>query len=114
MQPLPPREIVRLRHMQAAADKAIAYTQGRQRSILDTEEMRALALVRLVEIVGEAARAISDSTRARYPSIPWRQIVGTRDRLIHGYESVDHDVLWSIVTHDLPALVAEIERLLNA
>jgi uncharacterized protein with HEPN domain len=62
-----------------------------------------------VEIVGEAARAVSDATRQRYPTVAWRQIVGTRDRLIHGYEAVDLDILWSIVTIDLPALIADLD-----
>jgi uncharacterized protein with HEPN domain len=55
--------------------------------------MRALAVVRLLEIVGESARAVSDATRDRYSAIPWRQIAGTRDRPIHGYEAVDLDIV---------------------
>jgi uncharacterized protein with HEPN domain len=92
--------------------KAVAYTQRRERSIVDVDDMRALAVVPLIEIIGEAARAVSDSTRALHPEIPWRQIVGTRDRLIHGYESVDLDVVWVTVTRDLPALVTELEQVL--
>ena len=60
MPALPPRDVARLRHMREAAEKAIAYTVGRDRSILDSDEMRTLAVVRLVEIIGEAARAVSD------------------------------------------------------
>src|SRR5919199_4989523 len=114
MPALPPRDVVRMRHMLEAATKALAYTRGHERSILDTDEMRALAVVRLLKIVGEAGRAVSDQTCARYPRIPWRQIAGTRDRLIHGYEAVDLDIVWAIVTADLPALVAELERALAA
>jgi uncharacterized protein with HEPN domain len=66
----------------------------------------------LLEILGEAARVVSDTTRDRYPTIPWRQIAGTRDRLIHGYEAVDIDIVWAIVTTDLPALIAEVEEVL--
>jgi uncharacterized protein with HEPN domain len=96
--------------MREAAEKAIAYTVGRDRSILDSDEMRTLAVVRLVEIIGEAARAVSEPTRTQFPEVSWRQIVGTRDRLIHGYEEVDLDILWTIVTDDLPVLVAELNR----
>ncbi len=96
--------------MREAAEKAIAYTVGRDRSILNSDEMRTLADVRLVEIIGEAARAISEPTRAQFPEIAWRQIVGTRDRLIHGYEEVDMDILWTIATDDLPVLVSELSR----
>jgi uncharacterized protein with HEPN domain len=96
--------------MRDAAEKAIAYTVGRDRSILDSDEMRTLAVVRLVEIIGEAARAVSEPTRTQLSEISWRQIVGTRDRLIHGYEEVDPDILWTIVTDDLPVLVSELTR----
>ncbi len=96
--------------MREAAEKAIAYTEGRDRSILDRDEMRTLAVVRLVEIIGEAARAVSEPTRTQFPEISWREIVGTRDRLIHGYEEVDLDILWTIVTDDLPVLVSELNR----
>jgi uncharacterized protein with HEPN domain len=110
MPPLLPRDIMRLRHMRDAADRAIAFTRGYERSILDTDEMRALAVRRLVEIVGEAGRAVSSTSRAEFPTVPWRQIIGTRDRLIHGYEAVDLDILWAIVTKDLVQLVAELDR----
>ena len=95
--------------MREAAQK-LAYTVGRDRSILDRDEMRTLAVVRLVEIIGEAARAVSEPTRTQFPEISWREIVGTRDRLIHGYEEVDLDILWTIVTDDLPVLVSELNR----
>ena len=72
--------------------------------------MRTLAVVRLVEIIGEAARAVSEPTPIQFPEISWREIVGTRDRLIHGYEEVDLDILWTIVTDDLPVLVSELNR----
>ena len=110
MPALPPRAVARLRHMREAAEKAIAYTVGRDRSILDSDEMRTLAVVRLVEIIGEAARAVSEPTRTQFPEISWREIVGTRDRLIHGYEEVDLDILWTIATDDLPVLVSELNR----
>jgi uncharacterized protein with HEPN domain len=98
--------------MLEAAAKAVAYTRECDRTILDIDEMRALAVIRLLEIVGEAARAVTDSTRAQFPEVPWRQIAWTRDRLIHGYEAVDLDVVWAIVTDDLPLLVAQIDRAL--
>jgi uncharacterized protein with HEPN domain len=72
--------------MREAAQKAIAYTLGCDRSMLDSDEMRTAAVVRLVEIIGEAAGAVSEPTRTQFPEISWRQIVGTRDRLIHGRE----------------------------
>ena len=102
---------VRLRHMLDAARKATIFVQSRSRADLDSDELLALALVRLLEIVGEGARYVSQPTKDRVPQIPWRQIAGTRDRLIHGYFAVDLDILWTIITHDLPPLIAALQQL---
>jgi uncharacterized protein with HEPN domain len=104
-------EEIRLRHMLDAARKAISFVQGRSRADLDSDEMLALAVVRLIEVLGEAARQISRTTRERYPQIPWRQIAGTRDRLIHGYFDVDLDIIWEIVTRDLPPLIEALQQI---
>jgi uncharacterized protein with HEPN domain len=105
-------EEIRLRHMLDAARKAISFVQGRSRADLDSDETLALALVRLVGVLGEAAKQVSQATREQHPHIPRRQISGTRDRLIHGYFDVDLDIVWQIITHDLPPLVSALERIL--
>lgn len=84
--------------------------RGKTRPDLDSDRMLNLALVRLLEIVGEAANRVSVEERSRFPRIPWFQLIGLRNRLIHGYDSVDFDILWQIVTQDLPPLVEELER----
>jgi len=104
--------LIRLRHMLDHAREAREMAQGRTRTDLDSDRMLNLALVRLLEIVGEAAARVSDEERARFPSIPWSQIVGLRNRLIHGYEAVDFDILWQIVQTDLPPLIAALEGIL--
>lgn len=106
-------DIVRLRHMLDAARKAIDLTSGHSRTELDKDEKLSLALVRLLEILGEAAKSVSERFREEYPSIPWRQIAGTRDRLIHGYFDVDLDIVWKIVSIDLPALIPNLEKALS-
>jgi uncharacterized protein with HEPN domain len=71
------------------------------------------AITHALEIVGEAAKCIPDPVRVRYPAVPWRLMAGMRDRLIHGYDTVDLDVLWKTVTEDLPTtrpLIAEVIR----
>lgn len=100
---------VRLRHMLDAARQAIAFAHGRSRTDLDKDLLLSLALTRLVEIVGEAAKNVSAETAAAFPSVPWRAIAGTRDRLVHAYFDVDFDRLWQIVAVDLPSLVAMLE-----
>ena len=106
-------DAVRLQHMIDAALKIITFTQGRKREDLDHDEMLALAVVRLVEILGEAAKNISEPTKANSPDIPWRQMSGTRDRLIHAYFEVNLDIVWEIATHDLPPIVTKLENLLS-
>ena len=69
--------------------------------------------MRLLEIVGEAASRVPREDCARYPEIPWPQIVSLRNRLIHGYGAVDMDILWQIIEHDLPPLVAALEIILG-
>ena len=85
----------------------------RVRSDLDSDRILNLALVRLLEIVGEAANRVPRDVQQRAPRIPWSEIIGMRHRLIHGYDQVDFDILWQIVVRDLPRLVPELEELLQ-
>jgi len=103
---------IRMRHMLDSARKALEFARGRSRSDLDKNEMLALALVRLLEVLGEAAKAVSEELRRSHPEISWKQLAGTRDRLIHGYFDVDLDIVWQIVTADLPALLSALEKIL--
>jgi uncharacterized protein with HEPN domain len=98
--------------MLEAAKKAVQLAKGSSRADLESNEMLTLALTRLLEIIGEAARAVTEGTRQRGSTIAWKQICGTRDRLIHGYFDVDLNVIWAILTNDLPLLIVSLERLL--
>ena len=98
----------RLHHMLDHALEAVALAKGRTRQDLDADRLLNLSLVRLLEIVGGAAARLSSETRDLYPSIPWADIIGLRNRLIHGYDIVDFDILWDIVNGDLPPLVAQL------
>lgn len=104
---------VRLRHMLDHAREAVALAGGKARGDLDADRQLNLALVRLLEVVGEAASRTTEDERRLCPSVPWAQIVGLRNRLIHGYDAVDFDVLWQIVNDDLPKLIAELEPVLR-
>ena len=75
--------------------------------------MVALALVRLLEVIGEAASAVTEDIRKRAPQIPWKETAWTRNRLVHGYFDVDLDIVWEIVTADLPPLITALERLVS-
>lgn len=104
---------VRLRHMLEHAREAAEMARGKTRSDLDSDRKLNLALVRLLEIVGEAATRMTAADRRQYPGIPWEGMVGLRNRLIHGYDSVDFDILWQIVTKDLPPLIKSLETILG-
>ena len=100
-----------LRQMRDHAREALDMTRNRVRADLDSDRMLNLALVRLLEILGEAANRVPPEERATYPGIPWPQLNGLRNRLIHEYDNVDFDILWQIVNQDLPPLVQELERI---
>jgi uncharacterized protein with HEPN domain len=92
------------------ARRAVAAVAGRDRGDLDVDDILAAALERFIEVVGEAASKISPAARESLPGVPWFEIIGMRNRLVHGYASVDHDIIWTVVTSDLPALVHEIRK----
>ena len=106
----PPDDLTRLRHMLRHAEEAVQLAHGHSRTDLDTDRLLNLALTRLLEIVGEAAARVSTAEQARRPAIPWHAIVGLRNRLIHGYDAVDFDILWNIIEFDLPPLIDELKR----
>jgi len=102
----------RLQYMLDHAVETLRMAKGRTRQDLDADRQLNLSLVRLLEIVGEAAARVSEETRSRYQSVPWLDVIGLRNRLIHAYDSVDFDILWDIVQDDLPSLTAQLESLL--
>lgn len=104
---------VSLRQMRDHSREALRMARDRVRGDLDSDRMLNLSLVRLLEIVGEAAGRVPTEERSKYPQIPWLELVGLRNRLIHGYDQVDFDVLWQIVTQDLPQLVTELEKIVE-
>lgn len=105
-------DLIRLQHMLNAAREAVELSAGNSRDNIKSERMLNLSLVRLIEIVGEAANQVSSEGQAQYPNIPWRPIIGMRHRLIHGYDNVDFDILYQTVTQDLPPLIANLEKII--
>ena len=103
----------RIRHMIEAAQQAISFTYGRQRTNLDTDVQLRLALLRALEVIGEAANKVTPETRAAYPGIAWAKVVGTRNRLIHAYFDVDLDIVWKTTAESLPELVSMLQDVLG-
>lgn len=102
---------VRLKHILDAANEAVLLCEGRDRRELDTDRMLNLSLVRLLEIIGEAAAGISDPMKESYPHIPWHQMTSMRNRLIHGYFDINLDVVWQTIKMDLPALIDQLRNI---
>lgn len=103
-------DLIRLHHMLDAAHEAQAFIHGQTRPDLDQNRMLVLSLLKLIEIIGEAAANISSESRTQHPQIPWTLIIGMRNRLVHGYFDVDLDRVWDTVTHDLPELIVMLEN----
>ena len=105
-------DLIRLHHMLDSAREAEAFISGKDRSVLDSDRMLELALVKCIEIIGEAASSISKRSREELPHIPWTDIIAMRNRLIHAYFEINLDILWKTVSEDLPPLISELENII--
>lgn len=95
-----------------AARKIVRAAEGLAREEFEADEYRVLSVERLLEIIGEAAKQLSDPFRNQHPEIPWRQMAGMRDILIHAYRKINRDEVWKAVSISTPALIAAIEPLI--
>ena len=102
-------DVIRLRHMLDAAREALSFIAGRSSEDLSRDRMLVLALVKEIEIIGEAASRISEESRKALPRIPWPKIIAMRNRLIHAYADVDLSIVWDTLTGALPELLRELE-----
>jgi len=94
-----------------AAETVGAFMAGRGRAELDSNRMLLFAVVRAIEVLGEAAARVSDETRQAAPGVPWNAIVGMRNRLVHGYFNIDVDIVWKTVSSEIPALLPKLRAL---
>jgi uncharacterized protein with HEPN domain len=105
---------IRFRHMLEAIEEAIGFVDGKQRESLDKDRMLVLALIKDVEIVGEAASRISKSAQEASPDIPWASIIGMRNRLIHAYFDINLDILWQTICKELPDLAGKLKAVIDS
>lgn len=106
-------DMTRIRHMLDSSIDALSFVENKERKDLDDDRMLVLSLVKCIEIIGEAANKISDDLKSKYPLIPWKDIIGMRNRLIHTYFDIDYDIVWETVKYELPSLVDELKKLIS-
>jgi uncharacterized protein with HEPN domain len=106
-----PDDSARLHHMREAARKIQKFSAGKTRAVLDTDEILYSALTWLFQVVGEAAKHVTKEFRAEHPEFEWDDIVDFRNRIVHGYDTIDKDILWGIIEYDVPPLVSALDAL---
>ena len=108
------KDIVRLKHMLDSTTAILSFTKGKRRASLDKNRLLLSAIIREFEIIGEAANKISDKTKRQLSDIPWKELIGMRNRLIHAYFDVDHDIVWKTVREYLPSFQKQLEHVIHS
>ena len=106
-------DTIRVGHMLDAAREALHYAAGQTRESLDANPMLVRAVIKCLEIIGEAASRVTAETRTQLSDVPWGDIVAMRNRLIHTYFDIDLDIVWTTVEIDLPAILPPLEQWLR-
>ena len=104
-----PEDLTQLHRMLEAAQMALSFSQGMSRIDLETQAMYYYAVVKAVELVGEAANQVTTASQSELREIPWHKITGMRNILVHNFHDIDNDILWQTVQDDMPILVADLE-----
>jgi uncharacterized protein with HEPN domain len=106
-------DFVRLRHMLDAAKEVIGFTTGATLEEFEQDRKLQLAVVQLIEVLGEASKQVSAGFREQHPEVDWRSIARSRDRLIHGYDTIVLEVVWQICREEMPELIVQLNSLLQ-
>jgi uncharacterized protein with HEPN domain len=108
------RDLVLLKDMLDAANKVESYIKGKTRIDLEKdEELIGFAVIRALAIIGEAGNRISEETHLAHPEIEWQPIVAMRNRIIHGYDTINYDIVWETAKVSVPKLITELEKILS-
>ena len=109
----PLRDKERLNHMLSAVERVIRYTSGKTFDDLKSDDMMYYAVVKNIEIIGEAANLLSSEFVDSHPATPWKQVKGMRNYIVHEYFQIDDGVVWGVVTEDIPVLRQQIQEYLS-
>lgn len=107
-------DAVRFKHMLDAANEIVEFTKKKTQDDFNSDRKLHLSVVHLLEIIGEAGSGVSDDAQNKYPQIPWKGIIGMRNRLIHGYFDIDLIIVYKTVTQDISPLVKKLEEIVSS
>lgn len=106
-------DLNRIRHMLDAAKEAHSFAKNKPMEELEDNRMLVLAVLKDLEILGEAANKVSEETQEKFKEVPWKEIIGMRNRLIHAYFDIDYDIIHKTIAKDLPTLIKTLEKVIN-
>ena len=109
-----PDDRIRIQHMIDAGEEALSFTSNVTKENFSKNRMLILSVIKDIEIIGEAATKISEETKLNYAHIPWKDIVGMRNRLIHGYFDVNIELIWNTIKNNLLPLIKSLKEILPA
>src|SRR3990167_4611327 len=98
------KDFIRLKHMIDSVEAIFSFVKGRRRASLDSDRLFLSAVLRELEIIGEASGRVSEETKKKFQNLPWKELTGISNRLIHAYFDVDHDIIWKTIKEYLPIL----------
>lgn len=107
------RDYIRFQHMLDASQAAVSHLKDKSRNDLDQNRLLLNGVVRELEILGEAASQVTPSTREQFPQLPWREMIGLRNRLIHAYFDVNNQAIWLVIKESLPPLIIQLDEILK-
>jgi uncharacterized protein with HEPN domain len=106
-------DVLTARQMLATVRRIRAIVRGQTRAGFDADEVRQLALLHLIQVLGEVASRTTAAFRDAHPQLPWTQMIGMRNRIVHGYDDVDPDIVWRVATEDVEPVLAGLERIVE-
>ncbi len=107
------RDLIRFKHMLDSATAIFHFIDGKTHQEFNRDRMLSNAVIRELEVLGEAANHISKTTQKVFPELPWKQLIAMRNALIHAYFDIDYDIIWETVNDDLPPLYLQLKMILS-
>ncbi|NER34507.1 MAG: DUF86 domain-containing protein [Oscillatoria sp. SIO1A7] len=106
-----PRDLESLIDIEQAAQRIVRFASGVDRNALIANDEKVSAILYQITIIGEATKRLSMQFREQHPEIPWRNLAGMRDVIVHEYDEVDFDIVWDVIQREIPQLILQIEPL---